>query len=369
LNGRLSAGRIAALLSVLLLSAASCGGGEDGESAELGVDEVIAAVEGLSGDARTQKLKELADAESGDFSLYTSMTAGHDVTMAEAFEEAHGIGVAVYRASTEAITQRLLEEEEVGFRGADVVDSNGVTMSILADEEILAPYDSPSRAGLVGGSVQDGWIESRSNTFVVSWNTELVPPGEQPRSWEDLADPKWRGKVALEAGDADWYMGLRTYWVEGEGKSEQEADRLFEAIARNSVVFKGHSALAQLLGAGEFHVVAANYLHIVKGSIEDGAPVAWEPAVEPLITRPEGIAVLRSARRPAAALLYVDWLLGPGQEVIDELGRDSTRKDLVATGGAETVEIDPEAFVGDEELWLDRFERLLRNARKGDQPG
>jgi iron(III) transport system substrate-binding protein len=367
-NGRLSAARIAALVSgALLLVAPACGGADDGESAEPGVDEVIAAVEGLSGDARTRKLEELAEAESGDFSLYTSMTAGHDATIAEAFEEAHGVSVAVYRASTEAITQRLLEEEDVGFRGADVVDSNGVTMTVLAEREMLAPYDSPSSAGLVAGSPQDGWIESRSNSFVVSWNTELVPPGEQPRSWEDLADPRWRGKVAVEAGDADWYLGLRTYWIEEEGKSESEADRLFESIARNAVVFRGHSAVEQLLGAGEFHVVAANYLHIVKGSIEDGAPVAWEPAVEPVITRPEGVAVLRSARRPAAALLYVDWLLGPGQEVIAELGRDPARKDLLATGGAETVEIDTKAFVAAEEEWLDRFERLLRNAKQGEQ--
>jgi iron(III) transport system substrate-binding protein len=249
-----------------------------------------------------------------------------------------------------------------------VVESNGSTMHTLVGREMLAPYDSPSRAGLVADTLHDGWIESRSNSFVVSWNTDLVGAGERPRSWEDLADPRWRGKIAVEAGDADWYATLRTWWIEHGGKSEAEADRLWEAIARNSVVFKGHSLVGQLLAAGEFELVAANYLHIVKGSIDDGAPVAWEPAVEPIVTRPEGVGVLRSARRPAAAMLFVDWLLSDGQKVIDELGRDPARRDLVAAPGVDTIEVDTEDYVDGEERWLDRFERLLRDAREGEQP-
>jgi iron(III) transport system substrate-binding protein len=368
LSARPSAALIGALAAaaVLVLSAA-CGGGDEGAEPERSLEDVVAAVEGLSGPERTQKLEELAAAEGGELSLYTSMTSGHDAAIAEAFEDAHGVSVAIYRSSTEGVTQRLLEEHDAGFRGADVVESNGGTMTFLAQREMLAAYDSPSRAGLVDGTLQDGWTESRSNTFVVSWNTDLVAPGERPRSWEDLADPKWRGKLAIEAGDADWYMALRNHWL-AEGKSEQEADDLFAAIARNSVVFKGHSLLAQLLAAGEFHVVATNYLHIVKGSIEEGAPVAWEPPVEPVVTRPEGVAVLRSARRPAASLLFVDWLLSDGQEVIEELGRDPARKDLVATGTAEAIEVDTDAFVADEEQWLERFERLLRSSPKGEEP-
>jgi iron(III) transport system substrate-binding protein len=357
------------LAALLLLVCGACGGEDAGDGDERGVAEVVAALEGLSGEARTAKLEELAEAEGGELSLYTSMTSGHDAAIAEGFEEAHGLDVAIFRSSTEGVMQRLLEEDDAGFAGADVVESNGVTMGILGGREMLDAYDSPSRARLLDGVLQDGWTESRTNTFVVSWNTELVAPAERPRAWEDLADPRWRGKLAIEAGDADWYMALRRYWTEEEGKSQEEADRLFEAIARNSIVFSGHSLVDELLAAGEFHVVVANYLHIVRGSIEDGAPVAWEPTVEPVITRPEGVGILRSARHPATAMLFADWLLADGQEVIRELGRDPQRRDLVATGNAERYEVDTDAYVADEEKWLERFDRLLRNARKGEQTG
>ena len=158
MRGRSSGAATAAALvaGALLLVVAACGG-VDGAEPERSVEDVVAAVAGLSGPARTQKLEELAEAEGGELSLYTSMTSGHDSAVAEAFEEAHGVSVAIYRSSTEGVTQRLLEEDEAGFRGADIVESNGITMTVLAGRELLAGYESPSLSGLADGALRDGW--------------------------------------------------------------------------------------------------------------------------------------------------------------------------------------------------------------------
>ena len=82
--------------------------------------------------------------------------------------------------------------------------------------------------------------------------------GQQPRRWEDLADPKWKGKLEMELSDVDWYKTLWEYWVK-HGKSPQEADRLFTAMARNAAFVKGHTVMGELLGAGEYAVSASNY--------------------------------------------------------------------------------------------------------------
>jgi iron(III) transport system substrate-binding protein len=79
------------------------------------------------------------------------------------------------------------------------------------------------------------------------------------------------------------------------------------------------------------------------------------------------VGVLRSARHPAAALLFADWLLAEGQEVIVELGRDAARRDLATAPQAEQIMVDASALVADEEEWRDRFERLLRGATQGEQ--
>ena len=214
-------------------------------------------------------------------------------------------------------------------------------------------------SGLLEGTPVGAVTGDRFNTYVVSWNTELVPEGEEPHSWEELADPRWKGKLALEAEDVDWYKTLWEYWVETEGRSADEVDQLFEAIASNAVVVSGHTVMGELMAAGEFDV-GVNYRHIVATLAEEGAPVAYEPLVEPVITRPNAVGVLEAAPHPAAALLFDDWLLGPGQEVLAAVNTDPTRADLAAGGeDTEKVVVDLESLVDEQEEWTERYERLL----------
>ncbi len=277
-----------------------------------GFDETLAALEGLSGDERRAKLVELAQAE-GNLSFYTAMSPSVVDEVVSAFEDTFDIDVALYRATSETVLQRLLEEAKADFHGADAVESSGLEMVNLANEGVLVPYDSPSIENVVPQAVADGYTASRFNTFVVSWNTDLVPKGEEPASWEELADPKWKGRIAIEAGDVDWYKALWEYWV-ANGKTEEEADTLFEGIAANSVIVKGHTVMAELMAAGEFDV-GVNYLHIVKNVAAEGAPLAWEPAVQPVFPRANGVGLVqrRRASRGGDALLRLAARGGPGR--------------------------------------------------------
>lgn len=238
-------------------------------------------------------------------------------------------------------------------------------LAILNEQAILAPYEPSAGTSLVAGSDHDGWTAERINTFVVAWNTDRVSAGERPRNWEDLADPRWQGRLGLESGDFDWYKGLRDYWLE-QGRSEEEADRLFEAIARNAVVVTGHSLRLQLLAAGELDVVASAFRNQVQALADDGAPVGWKPVVEPVFMRAGGIAVVEGTKHPAAALLFYEWLLGEGQEVIVAAGRDPTRRDLEATKGIDVRVIDVVALAESEREWRDRYERLVRLGKPGE---
>jgi iron(III) transport system substrate-binding protein len=355
--------RLAALLGCAALLV-GCGGSDgDGDDAT-GFEEVAAAVEGLDGSARVARLRELAEQEGNSLTLYTSMTPGDEEEISAAFEEAHGIEVSVYRASTEVIAQRLADEHAASFHGADVVDTNSIELTYLTDEGILAPYRPRTRTPLAAGSSHETWTGDRFNVFVASWNTDRVREDERPRAWEDLADARWRGKLGLEVGDYDWYQGVYAHW-QREGRSQEEIDRLFEGIARNAVVVKGHSLLAQLLASGELDVAAANYRHIVQRFIDDDAPIAWQPPVEPVFTRSEGVALVHGSKHPAAAVLFAEWILDDGQKVIAELGRD-TRSGL-ALEGARAVEVDVREITENRELWTDRFERLLRLGKAGPE--
>jgi iron(III) transport system substrate-binding protein len=343
-------------LIVLALAIAACGGSSDDDDGPT-FDSVLTQVEGLTGQAREQKLLELAEAEDADLSFYTSMSSNVEEEVVGAFEDEYDLGVAVYRASSGTVLQRLLEEASAGFHGADVVESSGLEMLNLEREGVLVPYDSPLADGLVSGTRNEGWTTDRFNTFVVSWNTDLVKPEDAPTSWEDLADPKWKGQLGLEAGDVDWYKTLWEYWVEVEGKSPEEADRLFEGMARNALFVPGHTVMGQLQAAGEF-ALAVNYLHTNLNLIADGAPLAWKPPAEPIIPRANGIGLVKDAEHPALALLFTDWLLSKGQVVLGELNVDPTRKDLAAGPGIEEVKVNLPSLADEQEKWTEQFDRL-----------
>jgi iron(III) transport system substrate-binding protein len=353
------------VLAVLALAGcgdATRGGGEDGGEA---IAKVTAAVDGLSGPARERKLLELARAEGGQLRLYASLTNESQVAVTQAFEQAHpGIDLSVYRGTSEAVAQRVNQEAQAGVRGADAVDTNGSEMTALAKLGIFAPYRPPGLARLAPGSAHRGWTANRFTKYVVSWNTRLVPAGRQPRSWENLADPRWRGKLALEESDDDWYKSLRDHWIEGQGKSASQADRLLAGIARNARVVGSHAVMTQLLGAGEYSVAASNYLHLTRDSRDSGAPVQFTPLVEPVFSRPQGIGVVKSARHPATAMLYVDWVTGEGQRVLKANNVEPARRDLVDQLGVSEVKVDVEEYVSRQQEWSDRYEQLLRLSHK-----
>jgi iron(III) transport system substrate-binding protein len=350
--------------ATLLLSA--CGGSptdQGGDSnaggGSTGYEKVFKAIKGLKGKQRLDKLAQMAEAEGGQLSLYTSLTSDVEDAVSGAFEDAYDLDVSVYRADSETVLKRLSEEHKANFKGADVAETNGPELYNLNSEGVLTEYQPDALAGLVAGSDFDGWTASRFNKFVISWNTKLVGEGEQPKSWEELADPKWDGKVALELGDVEWYKTLYEYMVK-QGRSEDETQKLFEDMAKGAVIIKGHTVMGELLAAGDVPVAASNYSYLVQQLIDDGAPAAWKPPVEPIISRPNGVGLVAHPKHPAAAVLFVEWLLGDGQKVLAEQRLDVARKDLATAQGAKEIRVDIPDLVAHQDDWTERYDALTR---------
>jgi iron(III) transport system substrate-binding protein len=209
----------------------------------------------------------------------------------------------------------------------------------------------------VDNVIYDGWIADRFNKFVISWNTDSVSQTQAPASWEDLADPKWNGQLALEPSDVDWFKTLWEYWID-QGKSEQEVEQLFRDMADGALFTKGHTVMGELLSAGEFQVAASNYSYIVQNAKDDGAPVEWQPPAEPIISRPNGIGLVKGAQHPATAILFMEWMLTKGQEVLVEFNLDPAREDLATTPGTEEVLVDLDDYLATQEDWTKRYEDL-----------
>jgi iron(III) transport system substrate-binding protein len=237
-------------------------------------------------------------------------------------------------------------------------------MELLSNEGRLEPWKPAGAGRLPDAALFDDWTAARTNRYVLGWNTKRVPDSERPRSWEDLADRRWRGKLVMEVSDSDFARTLIEHWV-SEGDSPEEAEKRFEAIARNARFVDGHTLQAELLATGEFDVGAAVYSFHVEEAAKEGSPVAWRPAVSPTVTRPNGPGVLKGAPHPAAAALFIDWFTGPGQDELERLGVEPARSDLVAEDGVESVPVDLDEFLAEQEEWQERYDRFVALGGEG----
>ena len=355
-GGRAGAAGLAALLII-----AGCG---DGPRAGPAADRAIGELSELHGDARADELGRLAKAEGGKLRLYTTLDERIIGDVLERFTDDTGFEVTLYRAKSEEVLARVARESRADVDGADVVEANGAGLRTLDGQGVLAPLDPDDPEALVERADRGGWVVSRSQWFVVSHNTDAVGERERPRSVAELADPRWKGRLAIEAGDWDWYVTLRDHWMKSEGLTGAAADRRFEAIARNARAVDGHGFQSQLVASGEFDVAAADYAYVVEAVRAAGGPIAWKPAAGPIVSRDNGVAIPRRARRPAKALLFADWLLGPGQQVLARLGVAPARRDLVAAPGVEVLEIDG-AILDRQKQASRAYRRITRLAGKG----
>lgn len=315
-----------------------------------------AAVYGYKGADRAQRLLERAKQE-GSVTVYTSLAPTEAAPLVEAFEKKTGVKVNLWRGLSDAVVQRVVTEARGRRHAVDVVETNGPEMESLAREQVLAEFFSPSLADLPAGIVPKHglWVPDRLNFFVVAYNTHKVKAADLPKTYEGFLDPKWKGRIALEATDAEWMGGVVKTWGEARGMA------FFNALgATKPGMRKGHVLLAQLIASGEVEVGLTAYHANAVSFKKRGAPLDWAP-VEPVIARPQGIAVARHAPHPHAALLFLDFVLSPeAQEMLAAMGRTPSSKAVKSdTSGMAFVMSDPATVLDENDKWQQLWDRLF----------
>jgi len=266
---------------------------------------------------RQQRLAEKAKQE-GTLTLYTSLAPTESQPLTQAFEKKYGIKVELWRALSDRVVQRVVNETRAKRYAADVVETNGPEMENLAREKVFVPFHTPYLADLPPASIPSHrlWLPDRMNFFVVAYNTTKVRKEELPSSYLGFADPKWKGRIGIEATDAEWMATLIKTWGEAKGM-----DFFRKLSAMKPDVRKGHVLLAELVAAGEVPVGLTMYNSNIVSLKRKGAPIDFVP-VQPVAARPQGIGAARQAPHPHAALLFIDFVLSPeGQRLFESMGR------------------------------------------------
>ncbi len=274
-------------------------------------DSPSAALANYSGADRQQRLVEGAKKE-GEVSVYNSAPVDDMKIFAGAFEKKYGIKVKVWRSSSENIVQRAVTEARAGRFEVDVVETNAPEMEALSRERLLQEVKSPYLQDLIPQALPPHreWIGTRLNMFTAAYNTRLVKKEDLPKTYEDLLNPKWKGRLGIESSDLDWFAAVVGDMGEAKGL------KLFrDIVATNGIsVRTGHTLLVNLVVSGEIPLALTIYNYKAEQLKNDGAPIDWF-VMQPGLARPQGVGVARRAPHPNAAILFHDFMLSDAQEM------------------------------------------------------
>src|SRR6266566_1170879 len=264
------------------------------------------AVERIANYAGTdrQSVLEAGAKREGGLLLYTTGT--QIKPLIDRFEAKYPyLRVELARASSADTARKVLEEYRAGFEKVDAFELASPGLVLPRDEGILQPFRSPEFAAFAADAIEPGrhWVVVRESYTGIGFNTKQLPAEKAPKTYSDLLDPQWKGRLAISGitTNAVNWVGTMTI-VKGADfvrKLGSQDLRIYNITGR---------ALANLMSAGEVMLSPTIYNSHVAASSEKGAPLGWI-APGPVPVTDTGVALARKAPHPHAAMLFADFLM------------------------------------------------------------
>ena len=287
----------------------------------------VLVVLSLSGASAQDREAMIAKAKEEKILVYYSTTDIRDGTaMVHAFQKKYPfIEPKLFRLGSTQVVVKVLQEHRGGAHLFDVISATSFQFYEIFKEDLFQKYDSPERRAFLDEfKDKDGyWTSAYHNASVIAYNTSLLKPADLPKSYDDLLDPKWKGKMLMDNRETEWYASMLQ--VLGREKGQQ----LMRGLAKQNLSFRpGRTLITQVLASGEAPLAVNDYDHLVQSAKKRGAPVE-SLAVYPVISRVTPIALGRYAPHPNVGKLFIDFSLSEeGQKILRSFGRSSARKGI-----------------------------------------
>jgi iron(III) transport system substrate-binding protein len=266
------------------------------------------------------KLAEAARKE-GEAIWYTTLIVDQIVRplIKEFQARVPGVDIKFVRAESTALVVRLTNEARAGQPQSDLwCLLDGVES--LIEQNIAAPLDLPSARSLPATLYDPGrhWVATNLASRSLAYNTTLIPKDQAPRNYQDLLDPRWKGKFAWHqhamAGAWGFIATVLKYMGDDAGMA------YLRKLAKQEIVPLNISTRAVLdrVIAGEYPMGLEMVNAHVALSVAKGAPVAWVP-LDAVSTTLQAAGLTANAMHPNAARLFLDFVVSKtGQNIFRE---------------------------------------------------
>jgi len=264
--------------------------------------------------------------QEGKVSYYTTMTLSQSKKVVDRFQQKYPfIQPELFRGGGDEVLNRIQNEARGNFYAWDVVSTRGDSVLTLMDSKLITPYRSPESKFIDRDMVDDDgyWTAYYVNPYVLGYNTNLVKKEDVPKTYEQLLDPKWKGrKISIDDSAYGLLAGLIRAW----GK-EKAVDYFKKLAAQEPVVMRGNTNRVQLAMAGEYPLIIA-YAPTLQRETSLGHPMDWVP-LEPVPVQINPMMLAAKAPHPNAGKLFMDFLLSKeGQKMLVGFRRIPVREDV-----------------------------------------
>ncbi len=316
----------------------------------------LAELAAYAGPDRERILIDGAKKEAG-LTLYTSQQLSDITPIVEAFEKRYGIKVKVWRSGGPAILQRVVAEAQGRRFEFDVVETEGQALEALHREKLLQAVKTPYLRDLLplAQRPHGEWVGTRLLIFAQAYNTNIIKKADLPKTWDELASPKWKGKLGIEVKNDEWFYSLM------QSLGEERGLKLFREIgAVNGYSGRtGHTLLTNMVASGEVPLALTVYNARVEQLKNKGAPIDWF-ILQPALAQINGAGVSRRAPNPYSALLFFDYLLGEAQGILAKRDVISVSKKFPSPlSDFPFQEIDPSKLLDLGDKWTRLFQDII----------
>jgi iron(III) transport system substrate-binding protein len=304
-----------------------------------------------------------ASAQEKKVVVYTAHISAIIDKLAPRFERETGVKIELVKAGSGDIIRRV--RAEAASPKADVIWSIGGEQ-LEDNKDLLVPFTPKEDAALLPQyKVSPEWLPYTGIMTVFAVNTKQLKPADYPKSWKDLTDPKWKGKISSARADSSGsaFIQLAIVLI---AYGEKGWD-VFNGMLANFALSDSSGAVSRFVNDGEALVgltLEDNALEYVKG----GGNVAIVYPEDGSAAIADGIALVKGGPNAENGKAFIDWLLSkPVQTVlVQDIGRRSVRSDIETTGVKPLAEIklvdyDMKAVAKNRTAWVAQWRRALQN--------
>ncbi|MGH7847816.1 MAG: ABC transporter substrate-binding protein [Candidatus Binatia bacterium] len=246
--------------------------------------------------------------KEGKLAIYSVLAVPDHTQVIEAFKQKYPfIDVSLWRPSGagEGVATRVMTEAAANTYLVDVIGIDQPLMSHLIKRNLMMRYESPERESFEPAfkDKQGHWTAFYLNPKVIPYNTKVVRAEDAPKTYSDLLDPKWKGRLVMEDTEGGWFGSLCLYW--GEKKT---VDYMRQLAKQNFTMRSGHTLITMLIAAGEYPGAVVSNGPRVELTKLRGAPLDWNPP-DPTVVSITTIGAAARAPHPNSAKLYLDHVL------------------------------------------------------------